>query len=80
MEQTENSDPPSSLRLSDLRAWHIVTATCPRCHRQTDLTVSGLAWERPANTRLTDLARHLRCTHCGNREGNTFAVRAAPRN
>ena len=78
MEQTENIA-PFSLRLSDLREWHVVTATCSRCQRQTDLTVSGLSWERPPSTRLADLERHLRCTHCGNRAGNTFSVRMVPR-
>jgi hypothetical protein len=33
-----------------------------------------------ANTRLLDLERKLRCSSCGNRQGNTLSVSVAPWN
>ena len=80
MEQTENIGPKYAIRLADLREWHIVTATCFRCRHQTELSAGFLAWERVPHTYLTDLERKLRCTRCGNRQGNTLSVRLVPRN
>jgi predicted nucleic-acid-binding Zn-ribbon protein len=76
----ENFGPKYAIRLSDLREWHIVTVTCFKCRYEAELTAGFLKWERPPHTYLTELERKLRCSHCGNREGNTLAVRAAPRN
>ena len=80
MEQNENIPPRYAIRLRDLREWHVVTATCFRCRRQTILPTSVLTWERASYTHLLDLERKLRCTHCGNRCDNRLSVRAAPRN
>jgi hypothetical protein len=80
MEQKENIGPKYAIRLSDLREWHLVTVTCFKCRYHAELAASFLTWERPPHTYLTELERKLRCSHCGNREGNTLVVRAAPRN
>ena len=80
MEQNGNIGPKYAIRLADLREWHIVTATCFRCRHQTELSAGFLAWERVPHTYLTELERKLRCTRCGNRQGNTLSVRLVPRN
>jgi hypothetical protein len=35
---------------------------------------------RPPYTKLLDLERKLRCSSCGNHQGNTLSVSMAPRN
>ena len=65
--------------MRDLRHWHIVTAECLQFRYTIKLTSDFLAWERSPHTSLTDLQRKLRCTRCGNRQGNTLSVRRAPR-
>jgi hypothetical protein len=74
MEQNKNIGPKYAIRLADLREWHVVTATCFQCQRQARLPATTLAWERPPYTYLTELERKLRCTQCGNRQGNTLSV------
>ena len=67
-------------------AWRICASgtSSPRraseCRHQTELTTGFLTWERVPHTYLTDLERKLRCTRCGNRQGNTLSVRLVPRN
>jgi hypothetical protein len=60
--------------------WHRITARCFKCGHSYELTADFLAWERPPYSFLTEPERKLRCTLCGNREGNTLEVRAMPRN
>ena len=79
MEHSENIDPKHAIRMRDLRHWHIVSARCLQCRHETEFTGDFLAWERSPHAYLTDLQRKLRCTRCGNREGNTLSVRMAAR-
>ncbi len=47
MEHPENIlGPKYSIRMRDLRHWHIVTASCLQCRHQTEFTGDFLAWER----------------------------------
>jgi hypothetical protein len=80
MEQSANIGPKYAIRLRDLRQWHRITARCFRCSHTYEFTADFLAWERPKHTRLTELEPKLRCTRCGNHQGNTLAVRAMSRN
>ena len=66
--------------LEDLRAWHMILATCAACGRQTHLPIKLLEHGRPPHTRLADLEPKLCCRNCGNREGNTLTISPAPRN
>ena len=75
----ENIGPKHAIRMRDLRHWHIVSARCLQCRHETGFTGDFLAWERSPHAYLTDLRRKLRCTRCGNREGNTLSVRMAAR-
>jgi hypothetical protein len=80
MEQSKNIGPKYAIRLRDLRSWHRITARCFRCCHTHEFTADFLAWERPRHSFLTELERKLRCTLCGNREGNTLDVRVMSRN
>jgi hypothetical protein len=62
---------PASTRVW-LAAGHLMAA-CFRCQHQERLTVAVLTWERPPHAYLSDLERKLRCTRCGNRQGNTLS-------
>jgi hypothetical protein len=86
MEHNRNIPPRYAIRLDDLRAWHVIVATCPLCQKRTHICQKRthidarlLQHGRPPYTRLLDLERKLRCTSCGNRQGNTLSVTMAPR-
>ena len=78
MEQSENIGPKYAIRLRDLRSWHRITARCWMCSHAVEFTADFPAWKRPPHSFLTELERKLRCTRCGNREGNTLSVRVMP--
>jgi len=80
MEQNKNIPPRYAIRLDDLRAWHVIVATCAVCGKQTHVDARLLQHRRPPSTRLRDLERKLRCSSCGNRQGNTLSVSMALRN
>lgn len=80
VEQTKNISPRYAIRLHDLRAWHVIVATCAACGKLTHIDARLLRDGRPPYTRLIDLERKLRCGTCGNRQGNTLSVSMAPRN
>jgi hypothetical protein len=80
VEQSKNIPPRYAIRLDDLRAWHVIVATCGACRRRARIDAWLLQHGRPPFTRLLDLERKLRCSGCGNRQGNTLSVSMAPRN
>jgi hypothetical protein len=80
MEQRGNIPPRYAIRLEDLRAWHVIIATCAACRNRAHIDVRLLQHGRPPYTKLLDLERTLRCSICGNRHGNTLSVSMAPRN
>jgi ribosomal protein L37E len=80
VEQSKNIQPRYAIRLDDLRAWHVIVATCAACGSRTHIAAKLLQHGRPPHTRLRDLERKLRCSSCGNRQGNTLSVSMAPRN
>jgi hypothetical protein len=80
VERSKNIPPRYAIRLDDLRAWHVIFATCAACRRRTHIDARLLQHGRPPYTRLLDLERKLRCGSCGNRQGNTLSVSMAPRN
>lgn len=75
-EQKENI-PYYAFRLEDLRAWHVVVATCGQCRHEAPLRHQQLTGAPHA--RLRDLERRLRCRRCGNGRHNRFSVRMARR-
>jgi hypothetical protein len=80
VERNKNIPPRYAIRLDDLRAWHVVFATCAACGNRTHIDARLLQHGRPPYTRPLDLERKLRCSSCGNRQGNTLSVSMAPRN
>jgi hypothetical protein len=80
VEQNKNMPPRYAIRLDDLRAWHVIVATCAACRKRTQIDAKLLQHGRPPYTKLLDLERNLRCSSCGNHQGNTLSVTMAPRN
>jgi hypothetical protein len=80
VERSKNIPPRYVIRLDDLRAWHVIFATCAACRKRTHIDARLLQHGRPPYTRLLDLERKLCCSSCGNRQGNTLSVSMAPRN
>jgi hypothetical protein len=74
-------DPPRyDFRLEDLRAWHLVEASCRRCRHRALLAHDLLRRGRPSYTRLFDLERAMRCLRCGARGQASLAIRLQGRN
>jgi DNA-directed RNA polymerase subunit RPC12/RpoP len=71
--------PRYAFRLEDLRAWHLVEASCRRCRHRALVAHDWLRQGRPPYTRLFDLERALRCLRCGARSQASLAVRLRPR-
>jgi hypothetical protein len=78
--RNKNIPPRCATRLDDLRAWHVIFATCAACGKRTHIDAKLLQHGRPPYTRLLDLERKLRCSSSGNHQGNTLTVSMALRN
>jgi hypothetical protein len=73
-------EPPRyDFRLEDLRAWHLVEASCRRCLHKASIAHELLLRCRPSYTRLSDVERALRCQRCGARGHASLAIRPRPR-
>jgi len=73
-------EPPRyDFRLEDLRAWHLVEASCRRCRHKATIAHELLMRGRPNYTRLSDLERALRCRRCGIRGQASLVVRPRSR-
>jgi hypothetical protein len=79
VKQNQNTPSPHAIRLEDLRAWHVVFATCGACGSRTHVAAKVLEHGRPPHTSLSEIERKLRCSRCGNRRGNTLTLSMAPR-
>jgi hypothetical protein len=42
VERSKNNTPRYAIRLDDLRAWHVIVATCASCGRRTHIGVALL--------------------------------------
>jgi hypothetical protein len=71
--------PRYAFRLEDLRAWHVVEASCQCCRHRALLAHDLLRRGRPSYTRLFDLERALRCLRCGSCGQASLAIRLRPR-
>jgi len=94
MEQNENSregatkakmpGPRYSLRLGELRQWHVIGVRCFNCGREGTvypavlLKQKGGRWTE--HTRLVELEPRFRCRSCGNRFGNSWTILQLTRN
>ena len=67
-------DPPEALRLGELQQWNILIAQCGACDRLGEVKAWPLQRRWGNRARIADLARRLRCKHCGNRAQNRFRL------
>jgi hypothetical protein len=58
----------------------VIVAICAAGGKWTHIGAALLEHGRPPYIKLLDLERKLRCSGCGNREGNTLTVSMVPRN
>lgn len=91
MEQNRNNGaakprmpgPRYSLRLGDLRQWHVIEVRCFNCGREGTVYPAALLkhsrrWNE--HTRLVELEPRFRCRSCGNRFGNSWTIAQLSRN
>jgi hypothetical protein len=68
-----------AFRLEDLRAFHLVRASCHACAHKAIIPNAMLVEGRPNYTRLVSLERQLRCRNCGARGKASLDVEFQPR-
>jgi len=71
--------PRYAFRLEDLRAFHLVRASCHACALKAIILNATLLQGRPGYTRLMSLERQLRCRRCGARGKAALDVEFRPR-
>jgi hypothetical protein len=71
--------PRYAFRLEDLRAFHLVRASCHACAHKSIIPNAVLPQGRPGYTRLMSLERQLRCRNCGARGRASLEVVFRPR-
>jgi hypothetical protein len=77
---TSPTVPPSyAFRLEDLRAFHLVQASCRACARKAIIPNAMLLQDRQGYTQLISLERQLRCRRCGARGKASLEVVFRPR-
>jgi hypothetical protein len=71
--------PRYAFRLEDLRAFHLVLASCRGCAHKATIPNITLRQGRAGYTRLIALERQLRCRKCGARGKASLEVEFRPR-
>jgi hypothetical protein len=71
--------PRYDFRLEDLRAFHLVLASCNACSHKAIIAPAILREGRPGYTRLMSLERRLRCRKCGASGRASLEVMFRPR-
>jgi hypothetical protein len=71
--------PRYAFRLEDLRAFHLVRASCHACAHKAIVPNAMLLQGRPGCMRLISLERQLRCRKCGVRGQASLEVALRPR-
>jgi hypothetical protein len=71
--------PRYAFRLEDLRAFHLVRASCHACAHKAIIPNAMLRQGRSNYTRLVSLERQLRCRNCGVRGKASLDVEFRPR-
>ena len=66
--------PRYAVRLEDLGRWHRFEAICSQCSNRVIINPEKLRPRCPGYTRVVELEKKLRCTSCGNRQGNSLKV------
>ena len=69
----------TSVRLSDLQPYHLLTAQCPFCGHKRRMRLWQLKAGRHPATRLQEVEERLRCMRCGSRgEARVLVTVAEP--
>jgi hypothetical protein len=76
---TPTAPPRNAFRLEDLRAFHLVRASCHVCAHKAIIPNAMLLQGRPDYTRLVALERQLRCRKCASRGRASLEVTFRPR-
>jgi hypothetical protein len=76
---TPTMPPRYAFRLEDLRAFHLVRASCLACAHKAIIPNATLLQGRSGYTRLISLERQLRCRRCGARGKASLEVVFRPR-
>jgi hypothetical protein len=76
---TPTVPPRYAFRLEDLRAFHLVRASCHVCAHKAIIPSAMLLQGRPGYTRLMSLERQLCCRKCGARGRASLEVVFRPR-
>jgi hypothetical protein len=71
--------PRYAFRLEDLRASHLVRASCHACAHKAIIANAALLQGRPGYTHLMALERQLRCRKCGAKGKASLEVEFRPR-
>jgi hypothetical protein len=72
--QEEVLGPKYSVRLGDLRPWHVLKVTCLRCRRAAVVSPAPLVARFGEHAWLVRVEERFACTECGNRAGNSAKV------
>jgi DNA-directed RNA polymerase subunit RPC12/RpoP len=73
-EQRANIGPKYAVRLSDLRPYYKLTASCPFCGHRRHMRLWQLRAGQNEHTPLTRIEERLRCMRCGSRGYATVLV------
>ncbi len=76
---TPTVPPRYAFRLEDLRAFHLVRASCHACAHKAIIPNAMLLQGQPGYTRLISLERRLRCRNCEARGRASLEVTFRPR-
>lgn len=66
--------PKYALRLGDLQPWHVLQVTCFRCRHAATVSPAPLPHHYGEHPRVAELEDKIRCTECGNGDGNSVKV------
>ena len=71
--------PAADCTLDDIPEWIAIFGACPACMRGEQIFKSRLVRSFGKGALLVQIEKKLRCTRCGGRDGNRFALKKIPR-
>lgn len=73
------SSEPTDVTYADLAEWYYLAVECPHCGRRGRIDRHALARRFGARSPIRFAGAYLRCTKCGNRNGNRIMIGKLPR-
>lgn len=77
MPRENAADYGSTLEL--LPEWYVLVAKCGKCRHQGRIERRAIAGTHGWGVDLNSIGRTLKCSRCGNREGNKLLIGKLPR-